>query len=79
MDDHGIADASISSPSIRTGREWASPPSFNTFALDRARRRRWPTWWWPRQTTRACPARRSYEKAGFVPMPIQWNIQILRL
>jgi RimJ/RimL family protein N-acetyltransferase len=25
------------------------------------------------------PARRSYESAGFVPMPIQWNLQIIRL
>jgi ribosomal protein S18 acetylase RimI-like enzyme len=25
------------------------------------------------------PARRSYERAGFTPMPIQWNLQIIRL
>lgn len=25
------------------------------------------------------PARRSYERAGFTPMPIQWNLQITRL
>ncbi|MCU1504479.1 MAG: Acetyltransferase family [Ilumatobacteraceae bacterium] len=25
------------------------------------------------------PARRSYENAGFVPMPIQWTMQIIRL
>ena len=25
------------------------------------------------------PARRSYERAGFAPMPIQWNLQIIRL
>ena len=25
------------------------------------------------------PARRSYERAGFTPMPIQWNLQISRL
>jgi ribosomal protein S18 acetylase RimI-like enzyme len=25
------------------------------------------------------PARRSYVRAGFTPMPIQWNLQIIRL
>jgi ribosomal protein S18 acetylase RimI-like enzyme len=25
------------------------------------------------------PARRSYEKAGFRPMPIQWNLQVVEL
>ena len=25
------------------------------------------------------PARRSYERAGFTPMPIQWNLQIIHL
>ena len=79
MDAHGIADIDLLAvdPDLQ-GRGIAT--MLNRFAFDRSR-----------AASMACvvvataddpghaAARRSYERAGFSPMPIQWNLQIIRL
>ncbi len=79
MDAHGIADIDLLAvhPDAQ-GRGIAT--TLNRFAFDRSQ-----------EASMAyvvvataddpghAPARRSYERAGFTPMPIQWNLQIIRL
>ena len=79
MDDHGIADIDLLAvdPDAQ-GRGIATV--LNTFAIARSHEASM------RYVVVAtaddpghAPARRSYERAGFTPMPIQWNLQIIRL
>ena len=79
MDAHGIADIDLLAvdPDAQ-GRGIAT--TLNRFALDRSQE---ASMSYVVVATADdpghAPARHSYERAGFSPMPIQWNLQIIRL
>lgn len=79
MDDHGIADIDLLAVDpAQQGQGIAQ--MLNRFAFERSQEESMSyvvvaTADDPGHT----PPRRSYESAGFVPMPIQWNLQIIRL
>lgn len=79
MDDHGIADIDLLAVDpAQQGQGIA--PMLNRFAFERSQEESMSyVVVATADDPGHAPARRSYESAGFVPMPIQWNLQIIRL
>ncbi|MBK9969827.1 MAG: GNAT family N-acetyltransferase [Acidimicrobiaceae bacterium] len=79
MDDHGIADIDLLAVDpAQQGQGIA--PMLNRVAFERSQEESMSyVVVATADDPGHAPARRSYESAGFVPMPIQWNLQIIRL
>ncbi len=79
MDDHGIADVDLLAVDpAHQGHGIAT--MLNRFAFERSQEESMSyVVVATADDPGHAPAHRSYESAGFLPMPIQWNLQIIRL